>query len=130
VGTPLPCDAVDRQLFAAATEIFLGNGEVADFWSDRWLHGQAPRDIASSLFRIASRKKRKIKEALRNYRWILDLSRGLQPKIIEELTRLAALLDVVDLNDELQDTIKWRFDASGEYKASSAYLLQFEGSTI
>jgi hypothetical protein len=49
--------------------------------------------------------------------------------MIEELTRLAALLDEVDLNDELQDTIKWRFDTSGEYTASSAYLLQFEGST-
>jgi hypothetical protein len=55
--------------------------------------------------------KKKINEALRNYRWILDLSRGLQPKMIEELTRLAALLDEVDLNDELQDTIKWCFDA-------------------
>jgi mannosylglycoprotein endo-beta-mannosidase len=128
VGTPLPCDAKDRQLFAVATEITLGSGTVADFWCDRWLHGYAPRDIAPTLFKIASRKHRSVKEALTNHRWILDLSRGLQPEMVQELTNLAALVDDVILDERTPDAIRWRFDASGEYTASSAYLLQFEGS--
>jgi hypothetical protein len=128
VGTPLPCDATDRQLFAVATEITLGNGMLADFWSDRWLQGRAPREIAPSLFKIASRKRRNVKDALSNLRWILDLSRGLQPEMIGEVAELAMLLDEVTLNEEDQDKIRWRFEASGEYSASSAYLIQFEGA--
>jgi hypothetical protein len=128
VGSLLPCDEADRQLFAVATEITLGNGSIADFWSDRWLHGFAPRDIAPSLFSIACRKRRTVKEALCNQRWLLDLSRGLLPEMLPELNTLALLLDEVALNEDVHDAIRWRFSASGEYTASSAYLLQFEGS--
>jgi hypothetical protein len=41
---------------------------------------------------------------------------------------LAMLTDGVTLNDGTRDSIRWRFDASGEYTAKSTYLLQFEGS--
>jgi hypothetical protein len=58
----------------------------------------------------------------------MDLSRGLQPEMLDELSRLSLLLDVVSLNEEVPDKIRWRFDPSGEYTASSAYLLQFEGA--
>jgi hypothetical protein len=67
---------------------------------------------------------------MRNQKWILDLSRGLMPEMLTEFTRLAARLDDVTLNEETRDTIRWRFTTSGEYTASSAYLLQFEGSTM
>jgi hypothetical protein len=92
VGTPLPCDAIDRQLFAAAIEITIGDGTLAYFWSDRWLQRRAPREIAPSLFKIASRKRRNVKNALCNQRWLLDLNRGLQPEMIYELMELATLL--------------------------------------
>ena len=45
-GTPVPCDQIDRKLFAACTEITIGNGQTALFWHDRWLQGNAPKDIA------------------------------------------------------------------------------------
>jgi hypothetical protein len=128
VGTPLPRDAIDRQLFAAATEITIGDGRQADFWSDRWLQERAPREIAPSLFKIASRKRRNVKDALCNQRWFLDLNRGEQPEMIYELTELATLLQEVTLNENAHDSIRWHFEASGEYLARSAYLLQFEGS--
>jgi hypothetical protein len=128
VGLPLPCDGKDRRLFAAATEITLGCGTVADFWHDRWLHGRAPCDIAPALFKIALRKHRTVKDALTNHKWVSDLSRGLQPEMLQELMELALLTDGVTLNDGTRDSIRWRFDASGEYTAKSAYLLQFEGS--
>jgi hypothetical protein len=128
VGTLLPCDAIDIQLFAAATEITIGDGTQADFWSDRWLQGRAPSEIASSLFKIASRKRRNVKDALCNQRWFLDLNRGLQPEMIYELLELTTLLQEVTLNENAHDSIRWHFEASGEYSARSAYLLQFEGS--
>ena len=63
-------------------------------------------------------------------KWILDLNRGLQPEMLEELISLATMLDDVTLNPDVTDTIRWRFEASGEYTARSAYRIQFEGSTI
>jgi hypothetical protein len=50
--------------------------------------------------------------------------------MIQELTDLALLLEEVTLNEGVMDTIRWCFDASGEYTVSSAYLLQFEGSMV
>lgn len=31
-GTPVPCDQIDREIFAAATTITLGDGKIASFW--------------------------------------------------------------------------------------------------
>lgn len=128
VGSPLPCDGVDCSLFAAATEITLGDGAIADFWSDRWLFGLAPGEIAPSLFSITTRKRRSVKDAMNNQQWLLDLNRGLQPEMLQALIRLATLLDEVTLQHGVQDSIRWRFDASGVYTASTAYLMQFRGS--
>ncbi|CAM0947514.1 unnamed protein product [Alopecurus aequalis] len=33
MGTAVPCDTVDRQLFAACTAVTLGNGQQASFWT-------------------------------------------------------------------------------------------------
>jgi hypothetical protein len=60
VSAPLPCDAKDRQLFAAGcyhrdyARVRISGG----FWCDFWLHGRAPREIVPTLFKIASRKHR------------------------------------------------------------------------
>jgi hypothetical protein len=48
--------------------------------------------------------------------------------MLEEWTRLASLLDEGVHDEAIQDKISCRFDPSGEYTVSSAYLLQFEGS--
>lgn len=65
VGSGLPCDDTDRELFAAATEITIRDGATARFWSDRWLLGQSPKTIAPALFKISRRKTRSIREALK-----------------------------------------------------------------
>ena len=49
VGMDTPCDQSDKDLFAACTTISIGNGEIANFWSDQWLNGQAPRQLAPLL---------------------------------------------------------------------------------
>jgi hypothetical protein len=64
----------DRDLFASCTSISICNGEIARFWSDRWLNGQAPKLLAPLCYTLAARKNLTIKEALLNRRWI----RGLQ----------------------------------------------------
>jgi hypothetical protein len=95
VGTLLPCDEVDRSLFAAATEITLGDGSIAKFWSDHWLSGTTPAEVAPSLYAISMRKNRTMQQALSNDKWLVDLSRGLIHDMLPELLNLARLLDEV-----------------------------------
>ena len=125
----MPCDETDKDLFATATEITIGDGAIANFWKDRWLQGLAPRELAPSLYAAAKRKDRRVREALQDQRWLLDLSHGLSEEMLPELLNLARLLDDVQLNDGTPDSIRWRLEASGEYSARSAYLAQFAGAT-
>lgn len=37
VGTEVPCNEVDKQLFWASTVVTLGNGSKARFWEFPWL---------------------------------------------------------------------------------------------
>ena len=48
--------------------------------------------------------------------------------MVDELTRLASLLDSVQLTDNAPDQIVWRFAADQTYTARSAYHIQFLGS--
>jgi hypothetical protein len=61
VGYPLPCDALDRSLFATATTITIGDGAKANFWKDRWMHDEDPCEITPAIFKIAIHKNRTVK---------------------------------------------------------------------
>jgi hypothetical protein len=62
-------------LLASCTSISIGNGEIARFWTDRWLNGQAPKLLAPLCFTLAVRKNLTVKEALVNGRWMRGLQR-------------------------------------------------------
>jgi len=53
VGGNLPVNEVDRQFFRISTTVTVGNGNTAKFWEASWLQGEAPRDIAPSLYKLA-----------------------------------------------------------------------------
>lgn len=42
VGTELPVNEIDRQLFRASTVVTVGNGLKAEFWNSSWLNGRPP----------------------------------------------------------------------------------------
>lgn len=125
---PLPCDDTDKALFSMATCIVLGDGARTKFWHDRWLNGQCPKIIAPTLYKISFRKNRTVKEAMENEVWLTDLANGLTEQMTLELTTLASLLEEIGLQQGQPDLITWRLSPDGKYSASSAYLLQFEGS--
>lgn len=64
VGGAIPVSEVDRQLFRVCTTVWLGKGSKAQFWESSWLDGKAPRDIAPRLYKLAWRKKLKVREQL------------------------------------------------------------------
>jgi hypothetical protein len=69
-GMALPCDAQDWALFQASTEIKLGNGKKPSFWQDKWLDGNAPKEIAPNLFKLTHFKNRTVAKELDNNNWI------------------------------------------------------------
>jgi hypothetical protein len=49
-GLRTPCNAIDRDLFAATTKVTIGNRERALFWESSWLDGGRPKDIAALIY--------------------------------------------------------------------------------
>jgi hypothetical protein len=123
----LPSTPKERALFAAATNITIGNGQTARFWTDRWLHGMSPKDLAPQLFKIAIRKNRTVHEALTDGKWLQDLRFALDESHSTELMRLEVLISDIHLTDE-RDEIIWVFGNKNHYTTKSAYQLQFLGA--
>jgi hypothetical protein len=97
------------------------------FWESAWLDGQAPRDIAPSLYKLAWRKSNSVAEDLSNDNWTRGLWRMNTAEAMAELIMLWERIQEVQVSDQ-QDTIRWRWTASGVYSVKSAYLAQFKGS--
>jgi hypothetical protein len=97
VGTETPCDQSDRDLFAACTTIDVRNGETARFWTDRWLHGQAPQHVAPLCFSLAVRKKLTVKQALDRGQWMGGLQRMTTEEQLTQFARLWTMLQHINL---------------------------------
>jgi hypothetical protein len=63
------CNEVDKQLFHLSIKVTIRNGQCAAFWESSWLEGQAPRNIASNLYKLAWRKNNSVAKDLGNQRW-------------------------------------------------------------
>ncbi|KAI4973185.1 hypothetical protein ZWY2020_028893 [Hordeum vulgare] len=106
-----------------AMEITVGDGRATNFWHDRWLEGFCPKWIAPSLFRIAARKNRSVWDAIKDDKWLHDMSRGLRGDMLDELYALASRLDHVRLQEGQHDSIISRFSQDRAYSARLAYRL-------
>ena len=73
VGTEIPCDEIDRQLFNASTTITFGDGSKAHFWQSVWLEGQAPKDLAPNLFASSKKKCLSVRAAIQDNSWVRNI---------------------------------------------------------
>jgi len=128
MGTP--CSEMDKLLFAASTEIQIGDGRKISFWHSAWTAGRCPKDIVPDIYSMSRKKKRSLHDALSDNRWIRDIM--LRPNFnihhLEQFIDLWAIAREVSLNPEITDTIRWKWTTNGEYSAASAYRAQFFGS--
>jgi mannosylglycoprotein endo-beta-mannosidase len=127
VGTEVPCNEIDKQLFRASTLVTLGNGNRAKFWESSWLCGQAPRDLGPNLYKLAWRKNQSVKDDLHNNNWTRGPWRMNSATETAELVSLWTLLSEVNLSDS-EDQIRWKWTGHGMYTAKSAYKVQLYGS--
>ena len=131
IGMGTPCTDEDRDFFAAATSVTVGNGHVAKFWNSSWLDGMRPQDLAPGIFDLSRRKNCSVKQALTNNTWIshIDISNGLTIDHVQQFANLWEKVAQVTLAEDMEDSIIWKFTKDGSYSASSAYKAQFEGLT-
>jgi hypothetical protein len=127
VGTETPCDQTDKDLFAACTRITLGNGEIANFWTDRCLNGHAPCSLAPLYFPLAARKRIMVRKARANGRWMKGLQNINSEEQLEQFIELWTRLQQVNLQTKDQDKITWILTTDGKYSARSTYDVQFLG---
>jgi hypothetical protein len=120
--------ATKESLFRACTAISLGNGKKVSFWHDKWLQGECPKDIAPRLYKLAWQKNISVAEALHDRKWSRGLQRITSTEDINNFVGLWKWLREVTLSAQ-EDAITWRFSSNGIYSSSSAYNIQFLGST-
>jgi hypothetical protein len=132
IGTPLPCDDTDRALFAAATKVSVGDGRKAKFWESNWIGDQPLKYLAPNLFKYSKRKNRSVLEAITNDAWIEDIRGGVTIQLLQEYICVWEVLHNAGevIHEGAEDTILWRWSASGLYTAKSAYVMQFMGKTF
>lgn len=125
-GTQIPCDTVDRSLFAACTKISLGNGKKINFWKDRWMHGIAPIALAPEVAKLAWKKNLKVADALTNNLWMKGLHRMNNEEQVQQFVSLWEKIQEVQLSHD-DDGITWILNSKGIYTAKDAYEAQFLG---
>jgi hypothetical protein len=122
---------VVQNLIVVAVTTKLSDGANTLFWKDRWLDGRCIRDIAPAMFDMVPMRlanKRLVKDALPNLHWISDVKGAISVRIIAEFLELCEMLEAVVLQHGVRDRQIWKFSASGDYTASSAYKALFHGS--
>lgn len=132
VGLDTPCDEIDRDLFAASTEITVGDGNTARFWSSAWIDGRRPKDLMPLVYAISKNRKKTLRQGKEGDAWIRDLTIHTQSTIsvslIEQLVALWEAVRNVQLANGEPDQIAWKFTSNGRYASSSAYQAQCYGT--
>jgi hypothetical protein len=129
VGLGNPCSEEDMNIFYAATTITLGNGKKTPFWDAPWLNGRAPKEIAPKIFESSKRKKCKVEQAIVNRYWIasITIDNTFSETHLAQFIELWQLVNGVQLQSGVEDSVVWKLTANGQYSAASAYNLQFLG---
>ena len=126
----IPIHANVLALFQVGMQTSIGNGTSTKFWKDKWINGSSVRDIAPLVVAAVPTRIRNmslVAEAMVDNRWAQDIQGGLSMIGIYELFQLSNILSEFVLTQE-EDVHTWRFEASGQYTAKSAYLAFFNGA--
>jgi hypothetical protein len=116
-------------MFQASVTVVIGDGASTLFWTDSWLPDGPVCRCMPNLFRaIPSRhRKRSVRDALNDYRWTRDISGAPTAAVLAEYIRLWDAVELVQLSPRTPDRFVWKWSATGNYTASSAYRAFFIG---
>ena len=122
LGLGSPCTTKDRDLFATATRVTVGDGNTTKFWESPWLEGLRPMDNAPKIFELSRKKSCSVRKALTDNNWITQINtqQGISLTHIQEVVMLWERLADITLADEVCDSITWKLSVDGVYSASLA----------
>jgi hypothetical protein len=107
----------------------VGDGSNSLFWKDRWLNGRGIKDIRPAVFDLVPKRiknKRKVSEALQNYRWIADFKRALTLPVLVEYFDIFQELQQVELQPGVPDEHIWKMSSTRQFSSKSAYAAMFQ----
>ena len=107
-GLPDITEKEVHAIFNAACRITLGSGEVAKFWTDKWLDtGCSIAQTAPQLYSFIKDWGRSVKEALTGQAWVHDIAGGLSLPAIAQYLSVWDIAHATVLNPEARDTPRW-----------------------
>jgi hypothetical protein len=105
----------------------LGDGEKINFLRDPWLEGQCILDQAPDLYRCCTLRGLTVAQALHEGKWLRHFKRDLPAAALSQFLTIHGRLENVQLQHGVKDSITWKWSSDGQYTATSAYSMQFEG---
>lgn len=111
----------------------MGNGQGTLFWEDRWIGGYRVCELAPLIYeRIPKRIRstRTVSAALPNGVWAGDVGPDLSAAAIQQFLDLWPRVAAVQLDTEMEDTIRWGWEKEGCFLARSAYAAKFAGLEV
>ncbi|KAF8696605.1 hypothetical protein HU200_036219 [Digitaria exilis] len=100
--------------------------EKAKFCHSSWLNGRAPLDIALSLFKIAWRKNRTVREDLEHQSWTRGLWRMTTIIEIAEFVKLWDMVHHITLSNNRTSLMMESFSQDSIYSAFQWILQHFQ----
>jgi exonuclease III len=131
-GIDMHFSKIELAVFNVSTRMDVGDGNTALFWLDSWLDGRAISEIAPDLFALVpgrARKRRTVREALAERRWIADIQGALGSLALWQYVQLWVMLREVTLAPT-PDRLLWRWTTDAQYSSKSCYEFLFQGSLL
>jgi hypothetical protein len=125
-------DSIEQALFKASVSVTVGSGESTWFWREKWLNGQCMSSLAPDLLLAVDKrdvKVRTVAQALQNNRWVADITGSLSALAIPQYLALWERSEGFHHDVSVPDRFCWKWTASGQYSASSAYRAFFLGQS-
>ena len=106
-GLDLPVDSRDKDIFAASTEVTIGDGNLTRFWQSSWVNGRTPKkNITLTLYKKAKRKNLSVRKALQDNPWISHITPLSTTQEIREYVMLWGAIGQTQLHEDREDNIR------------------------
>lgn len=126
--------SVDKDMQAAFASLVhwkLGDGNRVLFWKDRWIQGLRIAEIAPLVVgqvRTQTVNRRLVRDGLTASNWINDIKGELSTDGLVQFIHLWEIISDSNLDPNVGDQAIWKWSASGQYSAASAYSIMNEGA--
>ena len=107
--------------FQQYTEKILNDGGKTLFWEDSWVNNTPLAVQFPRLYNVTFSRFITVADLKREGWGYIRFRRTLFGETAAQLTQMQALVDVVQLNDEL-DRVKWKIVSSGNFQVKSLFL--------